>query len=410
MRSIPTIRVSMRPLDMGIAGCGVAGLAIAALLARDGHRVTIFERFDAPQPVGSGLLMQPTGMAVLHELGLAEPAIARGARIVRLHGCADGRTVLDVDYSCLARPDAFAVALHRSDLFDLLFQAATAAGAAIVCGKAVTGTDARCLQLAGGARHGPFDILIDVAGGRSPLVDRPARPLAYGALWTTIERTLPNPRNTLSQRYRRAEQMAGLLPLCARRTALFWSLRADRHENFRRAGIEAWREQWRALWPETAVAADAVPSLESLTFARYAHRTLRRPVEGRLIHLGDSWHSTSPQLGQGANQALLDAFALVCALRSTNDIDDALATTVRMRRTHVRLYQTMSYWLTPVYQSDGRLIPALRDRLVGRLSSVWPVPQIQASMVSGLVGQPLAKLAFAPPSQDDGFTAYASPS
>ena len=42
----------MRGLDIGIAGCGVAGLAADLLLARDGHRVTLYERFDSPRPVG----------------------------------------------------------------------------------------------------------------------------------------------------------------------------------------------------------------------------------------------------------------------------------------------------------------------------------------------------------------------
>ena len=49
-------------IDIAIAGCGLAGLATALLLHRDGHRVTLFERFDAPRPVGSGLMIQPTAL------------------------------------------------------------------------------------------------------------------------------------------------------------------------------------------------------------------------------------------------------------------------------------------------------------------------------------------------------------
>ncbi|MCI1143956.1 FAD-dependent oxidoreductase [Sphingomonas sp. WKB10] len=40
----------MRRLHIAIAGCGPAGLATALLLHRDGHHVTLFERFDAPAP------------------------------------------------------------------------------------------------------------------------------------------------------------------------------------------------------------------------------------------------------------------------------------------------------------------------------------------------------------------------
>ena len=74
----------MRALDIAVAGCGPGGMAAALLLARDRHRVTIFARFVAPRPLGSGLMIQPTGLAVLRELGLADTLLAHGARIDRL--------------------------------------------------------------------------------------------------------------------------------------------------------------------------------------------------------------------------------------------------------------------------------------------------------------------------------------
>ena len=112
-----------------------------------------------------------------------------------------------------------------------------------------------------------------------------------------------------------------------------------------------------------------------------------------MIHIGDAWHSTSPQLGQGANMALLDAWALSRALREAGDLAEALERAVSMRRAHVRLYQALSAILTPVYQSDGRLVPFLRDWAVGPVSKLWPVGAIQAAMVSGLIGGPLSRLA-----------------
>jgi salicylate hydroxylase len=71
----------VKPLDIAIAGCGPAGLAAAPALARSGHRVRLFDQFDEPRPVGSGLMMQPAGLAVLDWLGLGE-ALRRLARIV----------------------------------------------------------------------------------------------------------------------------------------------------------------------------------------------------------------------------------------------------------------------------------------------------------------------------------------
>ena len=54
---------------IAIAGAGIGGLAAAAFLARDGHKVSVFDQFDAPRPVGAGLILQETGLTILGELG-----------------------------------------------------------------------------------------------------------------------------------------------------------------------------------------------------------------------------------------------------------------------------------------------------------------------------------------------------
>lgn len=382
-------------------------MAAALLLVRDGHRVTLFERFAAPRPLGSGLMLQPTGLAVLAKLGLAETALAAGARVDRLFGATAGsaRTVLDVRYSALRR-DAFGIGIHRAALFELLHGAVRAAGVPLETDREVVGSTSlgarRALCFRDGSRSPGFDLVVDALGARTTLAPQAGHALAYGALWAS----LPWPASgfdaaALQQRYRRASVMAGVLPIgrapeaqgkCA---AFFWSLRADRLDAWREAGLDAWKADVEALWPETRSLLDSIRTADQLTFARYAHRTLRDPVEPMLVHIGDAWHSTSPQLGQGANMALLDAWALALGLRESETVDTACARAIALRRRHIRLYQAMSRVFTPVYQSDGHLLPLLRDRLVGPLSKRWPATTLQAAMVSGLVGSPLRPLGLA---------------
>ncbi|MEP7155202.1 MAG: FAD-dependent monooxygenase, partial [Betaproteobacteria bacterium] len=86
-------------LEIGVVGAGTAGAAAALLLARDGHRVTLFERVTEPMPIGAGILLQPTGMAVLGQLGLLDEAILLGAKVARLYGeNQHGRKVMDMQY------------------------------------------------------------------------------------------------------------------------------------------------------------------------------------------------------------------------------------------------------------------------------------------------------------------------
>lgn len=394
----------MRGLDIAIAGCGPCGLASALLLHRTGHRVTLFERFDEPRPLGSGLMLQPTGLAVLAELGLLDAVLAAGSRIDRLAGREDDHIVLDVRYAALRKRRAFGVGIHRASLFSILHQAVLAEGIPIHTGHALTGTRAagagRTLYFAQQEESRRFDLVVDALGTRTPLAPPVGRDLAYGALWASLDWPADagfDP-HALEQRYARASVMAGVLPIGSlpgapgAKVAFFWSLRADRLDAWRDAGLEAWKDRVAALWPACVPLLAQITTADQLTFARYAHRTLPLPAEPALVHIGDAWHSASPQLGQGANMALLDAWALAKGLAASDDVDRGVAQAIALRRRHIRLYQWLTAIFTPVYQSDSRVLPLIRNRLVGPLSRIWPATTIQAALVSGLVGNPLRLL------------------
>lgn len=393
----------MRGLDIAVAGCGPCGLATALLLERSGHRVTLFERFDAPRPIGSGLMIQPTGLAVLRKLGLEARILAEGARIDRLFGTADKRTVLDVHYKALGDDSAFGIGIHRSSLFNALHDKVVAAGIPVRTGMKIEGSSIedgkRRLIFADNRRSDPFDLIVDALGMSTPLTEPAGRDLAYGALWATLDWPEGSAFDeaALQQRYRRSSIMIGVLPIGhgsngRKRAAFFWSLRKDQLEAWRSAGLDRWKSDVLELWPACAPLLDQIADADQMTFARYSHRTLKQPNEPALIHIGDAWHSASPQLGQGANMAMLDAWALAQAVEQSESVEEAQREAIRMRSRHVRIYQWLTALFTPVYQSDSRLLPFLRDRLVGPVSKLWPATWIQAAMVSGLIGNPLTPL------------------
>ncbi len=387
-----------RRFDIAIAGCGPGGLAAALFLRRLGHQVVLFERFAEPSPVGSGLLVQPSGLAVLRELGLDAPIREKGARIDFLAGTdvVSGKRALDVRYGSLGK-DRCAHGVHRSLLFGTLFDAVRAAGIPIETERTITESDGARLTFTDGDRSAAFDCVVDALGARTPLTPPSGHFLDYGALWATLDWPEGDDfqPNALDQRYRRAREMAGVMPIGVnprtgkRGAAFFWSVRADQLKTLHAAGTPAWRERAAALWPATASLIEQIGSTDDMVFAHYAHRTVKRPVNGRLVHIGDAWHSTSPQLGQGANMALLDAAALGSAFAHFADIDEALAHYAWLRSGHIRLYQAMSAVFTPLYQADDGFRPFVRDQLVHWFAGLWPARNFVASLVSGGLGWPL---------------------
>ncbi|UVK47661.1 FAD-dependent monooxygenase [Mesorhizobium sp. AR07] len=393
--------------DIAIAGAGPAGLAMALYLKRAGHNVTMFERFEEPKPVGSGLILQPTGLTVLADLGLLDDILALGSRIDRLHGAdaATGRTVLDVRYDA-QRGGRFGLAVHRAALFGVLFRAARREAIAIETGIEIDTLEAgeRATLIRGnGRRAGPFDLVVDASGSRSKLrrsVGNPGapRPLTYGAFWASLGwRGDGFDEHALLQRYDKASVMIGVLPIgrpepgADKMVAFFWSLKPADVERVRAVGLDAWKARVVSLWPECEAFTSQIEDFDQLSLARYGHHTMKWPAGRRLAIIGDAAHSTSPQLGQGANMALLDAAALSHALARTGSVEAALEAYAKARRWHVRIFQALSLAFTPFYQSDSVTLPFIRDRLVATVAKIPPAPQFLASMVAGTVIDPFKR-------------------
>jgi 2-polyprenyl-6-methoxyphenol hydroxylase-like FAD-dependent oxidoreductase len=375
-------------LDIAVVGCGVGGMATASLLADDRHRVTVFERFAQARPLGAGLLLQPTGLAVLRELGLDEAALAAGGRIGGVDGrTARGRRVLDLNYRTL-HPAAFGLGIHRGTLFELLHGRLTRSSAKLVTSAEIIAIeqDGPCAHVEDhtGSSHGPFDLVVVADGAHSNLRGRlmpeAAAPLyPWGCLWATVDDPTGAFDGLLHQRFRGTTTMMGVLPVGGGRATLFWSLPASQET----VDMPTWRREAAALWPDAKRLIDGVESAASFAHATYRHVWLPGWSDGPVVFLGDAAHGTSPQLGQGANLALLDAQALARAVAEEVRLGDALARFQQRRQPNGRFYLQASHLLTPFYQSRSRLLGWLRDAFMG---TACRLPLTSTMMVEILAG------------------------
>ncbi len=384
-------------LNIAIAGGGIAGLASAVLLARRGHKITLFDKAPQPLPVGSGLIMQPSSFAVMQQLGIFDEIQTKGQRLERLAGrvLPSGKSVLDVSYKALHQ-GAYGIGIQRDVLYTALLQQAIAEKIDICFSAEITAYEQDgpegAILFADGNRKEGYDLVVNALGAQSPLTPKQRRPLAFGALWAN----LPVPKEGwfmgggLEQRYFKAEKMAGMLPTGKnsngeQTVAFFWSLQHKDYAKWRATPLAEWKREVIALWPQLETSLQALETHDDLIMAKYFHRTLFQPVAQSLIAIGDGWHAASPQLGQGANMALLDAAALDASLAKTNTVRKGLARFFRKRRLHVYSYQIISWLFTPFYQSTGNFLPLLRDKIAAPLSRLKLAQKLLAAMVAGVL-------------------------
>ncbi|MCL4109997.1 UNVERIFIED_CONTAM: hypothetical protein GTU68_038214 [Idotea baltica] len=382
-------------MKIAVVGCGIGGLAVASFLADADYQVTLFDQFSEPAAVGSGLVIQPVGFNILTKLGIADEVLKKGARGYHMLGLeADsGRKVLDVSYGEQGG-ESFGLGIHRASLFDALLRATLKRNIKINHSSRVINTKVidglSFIELDDKSQIGPFILVIDASGAQSKLSPLKAKELPFGAIWGTVDW----PENTslqyhqLEQRYRKAHNMIGILPIGSLpneskpKAALFWSMPKNDYQKWCDTDIQQWYQQAESLWPELKPFIRQITQHDQMTMARYSHGQLSKPYADRLAFIGDSAHRASPQLGQGANMALLDAYALAESLK-IHSIDKALESYANARRRHVMFYQALSWAFTPMYQSNSLLLPFLRDSLFTPLSKVPPVPSMLTSLVKG---------------------------
>jgi 2-polyprenyl-6-methoxyphenol hydroxylase-like FAD-dependent oxidoreductase len=355
----------MRLTDMHVVVVGGAtgGSAAALFLARAGARVTLIERVARPAAVGAGIALAENGIAVLTSLGLG-PALdaARPTLGVRVTD-ASGRTLL-----APPEPAPRALLLRRATLQTLLLDALAAEpritrrfGAEVLAASpdgAVTVRDD-----AGETTLGA-DLVVAADGARSRVRDagafgarvrgtgiRYVRALVPPGLETGVEAWTP----------------AGIFGAFAvdGGTYLYAScgtpaLRAALDAR----DLDAFRRAWAGAYAPAGRALAAVARFDDLLVNEVVRVSCARWSDGRVVLLGDAAHAMAPNLGQGANSALVDAAVLLDELRRAPSLDAALAAYERRRRPAVTRVATAAARLGGLAEATHPVARALRDRVL----------------------------------------------
>ncbi len=378
-------------MKIGIAGCGITGTAVAAMLAEFGHEITIFEQAPECHPIGAGILLQPSGQQILKRLELFEEIEAHSARLDGLDArLKSGRQLVRLKYARLD-PEYYGLGVHRGLLFDRLLTLCKNRNVIIQTNSPATGlqrdSDGIRFQIRDSELSEPFDFVIAADGSRSRLRDSSGirchgYEYAYAALWMTGP--LASIQDRLYQVVDGTTRLVGLLPIGEGQASFFWGLPAHEYQNLITGSFSEWKDEVISLCPQAEEILQHIESFDSLIFTTYRHFAMDRWHADRCIFLGDAAHPSSPHLGQGVNLALEDAACFADALEQSANFATACKLYTSQRKAKLRYYQKVTSFLAPFFQSGYSSLAFGRNCVLPILPSVPIVSRIMLQTLCGI--------------------------
>ena len=308
-----------------IAGGGIGGLALAALLHRRGRECLVFERAARFDPVGAGIVIQPNAVRALRIGGIEEAIVNRGAPMERMQIRDDrGRILSSIEGEVFrSRFGAGVFGFHRATLHAAL--KALIPDSSIRLNAQVraagSGGGAPYVELADGERFEGAGLVgadgLHSAVRRELLREGEPRYSGYtswrgvafrGALW---------PKGQMSESWGRGARF-GLVAIDADR--LYWFATANTGAGGRDHDKAELLRRFAAFHDPIRAVIEATPDDAILRTDIADRDPIPKWSEDGITLLGDAAHPMTPNLGQGGGQAIEDAVVLDLCLSASTDI------------------------------------------------------------------------------------------
>lgn len=361
----------MMQTTISIVGGGIAGLTTAIALQNMGIRVKVFEAAPEIKAVGAGLTLGANAIKAFEKLGMAQEVTEAGRQL-------SGFTIYDNKGKPLTRTNTkrlsekFGVnnfTIHRSVLHKVLLSKLDPA--CIVTGKRSTHIQQKkegyTVLFDDGTEH-ETACLIVAEGINSPIRKKllPDSRLRYSGYtcWRGIVDNSAMKIEETSETWGTKGRF-GIVPMANNTVYWFACINAEANsETFRSYKIKNLLDHFKDYHsPVPQILANTAD--EALIWGDINDlEPINKYAFGNAVLIGDSAHATTPNLGQGACQAIEDAVILAREIQRSADIQSAFKSfeNKRLKRTHFIVNR--SYQIGKIAQESNLLLAGLRNMML----------------------------------------------
>ncbi|MFY0688590.1 MAG: FAD-dependent monooxygenase [Cyclobacteriaceae bacterium] len=311
---------------IAIVGAGIAGLATAIALQKHNYEVEVFEKSEALQSVGAGIILQNNGIEALKKLGVNDFSKGKFLDGISLSK-PNGKVLMKIDTT-----QKRAITLFRSDLANMLFDAVKVPvhfGCEL---ESLKEGEVVSLSFLNGTRKS-FDYVIGCDGLHSKVARNcfapSLRDYGFDCYRTIVDDNIN--ANVLTEMWGDGSVM-GYVPLTNQKAYFYLCVKSG-------------KEKERVSDQDLVNEFDSYPDqcLNLLTEPFIHHRIIGHQDPGILLKdnivlLGDAAHTISPFSGQGAGQGLEDAYYLDQLLSTGNPLKQATEQLAELRNPRIQQF------------------------------------------------------------------------
>ena len=342
-------------------------------MTKAGHQVAVVERATELREIGAALSLWPNALAALDHLGVGERVRTAGleAPTASIRSIRGG-PVVRFDTEAMRRAlGGLPIVVLRSGLQSVLLEECNRLGVDIRLGHELTEIrpQGQRVTVTTSAGEATSDAVIGADGINSNV--RPAVE-ANGELRdgdrTTWRAVIPNQAGLVTQTWLTVGVGMQLIASPAPDGLLYWAAdtpgtdAAMAYDGDLRAILRRRFATWHPPIPEMIEATPVDTLIVNRTFDR---RPPKRLCRGPILLVGDAGHAMTPDLGQGACQAIEDAaLLLACGTAQPGIEPDALFESFeRVRLARVGLIVRDSYRIGHLALAPSRMAAGTRDLL-----------------------------------------------